>query len=115
MKELQFGKTKAAICLVNMLVKPEYNKFQRQISSHLSKYNNAVNEIYIGIKTSGIRKSLLKLVFEKFKENIIINNLPKEIRCYILNIATANYRAAIKDSKDRNNFTRKWEKLCPKS
>ena len=108
----QFGSSKAAIILIKLLQKPEYIKSQRNISAILHRYNTFINKVDISNLDDDSKKKIFSLWHREFK--LILENKRKEIPCelksYIINIATKNYRSAMNRAPDRNDFRRKMKK-----
>lgn len=105
----QFGDSKAAINLAEILSRPENLKFNRQVTLLLQKYNHLLNQL--DTEGTGIdepsRSKILTLIRDDFKRCIVKRNFPPVVESHTSNVFMKNFREAYNKVKDRNDFLRK--------
>ena len=91
-----FGSSKAAMNLVGILNKPEYQFHARRVSRFLAKYLTSLEAIgHIPHKET--RETVLKLWLTRFKELNDESNYPLVIETHLNTVATGQKRKLMKE------------------
>jgi hypothetical protein len=111
MDKFTFGESKAATDFADYLSKLNNIPLQRRISKLLCQNNHLINFIDKNLPIGREKETILTLIRNQFKEillrNQIIKNAPNQVKSYTLNIFAKNFRMAIANNKNRNNFSKK--------
>ncbi len=94
------GKSQAAINLMSMLQKPEYQGIRHKVLRILTKQICGMKAI-MAIKDKVVREATLKMWHDRFV--LLVINLPEVVKTHARSIETGIYRQLLKDSKSQPN------------